>query len=267
VYPNHTAGFGGGAKAALGILGFRSIASLHFRHKSTGWGLESGNNTFRRDLGEIAQLIGLETAVLVVTDADREIVDLACGDVHALHGPFLASAKEAFRAPRPDPGVRVVISNAYPGDLSLTFVQMKAMVPLSLAPPSASRIVIASCDEGLGFHGLFPFMNAPRFHRYRMLPHRVAANLGQPRRLATKGATKVARRIRTRLVRSQPATSGNPAWLYCPSGQSLAALPPEVPGFRMTSSWSEIVDGVTQEQDDATLRTFVYTAAPIQWLG
>jgi nickel-dependent lactate racemase len=266
VYPNHTAGFGGGAKAALGILGFRSIAALHFRHKSLGWGLESNNNTFRRDLGEVARLIGLETGVLVVTNADRQIVDLACGDVHALYSPFLASAKSAFRAPRPDAGVRIVISNAYPGDLSLTFVQMKGMVPLSFAPPSASRIVIASCSEGLGFHGLFPFMNAPRFHRFEMLRHRVAANLNQPRRLATRGASKVARKIRSRPGRSQPAMS-RPVWLYCPSGQALATLPSEVPGFRMTSSWSEIVAGVTREQNnESPLPTWVYTAAPLQWL-
>ena len=38
VYPNYSAGFGGGAKAALGILGFRSIAALHSRHGSIGWG-------------------------------------------------------------------------------------------------------------------------------------------------------------------------------------------------------------------------------------
>ena len=38
IYPNHTAGFGGGSKLALGVLGFRSIATLHYRHRSVGWG-------------------------------------------------------------------------------------------------------------------------------------------------------------------------------------------------------------------------------------
>lgn len=267
VYPNHTAGFGGGAKAALGILGFRSIAALHFRHKSVGWGKESDNNTFRRDLGEIARLIGLETAVLVVVDADRQIVDLACGDVDALHSQFLASTKAGFRAPRPDPAAQIVISNTYPSDLSLTFVQMKGMVPLSLASPNASRIVIGSCSEGLGFHGLFPFMNAASLHRYRMLRHRVAANLNQPRRLATKGTSKVLGKLRSRLAESGQTASGHPTWLYCPSHRSLAALPKNVPGFRITSSWAEIVSAVTHEQYDASpLRTLVYTATPLQWL-
>ncbi len=268
LYPNHTGGFGGGSKAALGILDFRSIAALHFGHESNGWGSYGENDTFRRDLDEIARLIGLETGVLLVIDADRQIVDLACGDIHVLYRGFLASTKDAFRAPRPDPDVRVVVSNAYPNDLSLTFVRMKGTVPLSFTPHQASRIVVASCDEGLGFHGLFPFMNAPRFHREAMLGRRIAANLTKPRRLVRKGATRLAR-MSTRPLRGQPAApSGHPTWLYCPSPGALDKLPPNVPGFRITSSWSEIVDGIAQEQNyDSPLRTFVYAAAPLQWLA
>ena len=267
LYPNHTGGFGGGSKAALGILGFRSIAALHFGHESIGWGSHRRNDTFRRDLDEIARLIGLETGIFAVIDADRQIVDLACGDIHLLYTRFLASTKDAFRAPRPDPGVRIVISNAYPSDLSLTFVRMKGTVPLAFAPNGASRIVVASCNEGLGFHGLFPFMNAPRFHRQRMLRRRIAANLNKPRRLVEKGATRLLR-VPTRGRRGQrSAASEHPTWLYCPSPEALATLPPEIPGFRMTSSWPEIVAGVTGEQnDDSPLRTFVYAAAPLQWL-
>jgi len=267
LYPNYTAGFGGGSKAVLGVLGFRSIAALHFGHPSTGRGAQPPENSFRRDLDEIARLLGLETGVFVVVDADRQIVDLACGDVHALYARRLASTKEAFRAPRPDPGVRLVISNAYPNDLSLTFVRMKGMAPLAAAPRGASRVVVASCSEGLGFHGLFPFMNAPRFHRHRMLRRRVAANLHQPARLAQKVAARLARRIRTGLHPGNGADSeGLPIWLYCPSATAAALLPSEIPGIRVTSSWSEIISAVTAEQhQDPSLRTVVYNAAPLQW--
>ena len=266
VYPNHTGGFGGGSKAALGILGFRSIAALHFGHESVGWGSQVDEDTFRRDLDEIAQLIGLETGVFVVTDASRQVVDLACGDIKQLHTRVRTSAKDAFRAPRPDPGVRIVISNAYPSDLSFTFVKMKGMVPLGLAPRDASRIVVASCPEGLGFHGLFPFLNGPQFHRQEMLRLRLAANLNKPRRLVQKAAARLAPR-RLRRLEQRSASPRHPTWLYCPSPSSLATLPAEIPGFRMTSTWSEVVEGVMSEQNhDASLRTFVYTAAPLQWL-
>jgi nickel-dependent lactate racemase len=269
VYPNHTGGFGGGSKAALGILGLRSIAALHFGHESVGWGSRAANDTFRRDLDEIARLIGLDTAVLVVVDGERQVVDLACGDVHAVYPQFLASSKQGFVAPRPDPGVDVVISNAYPNDLSLTFVRMKGMFPLGLAPPGASRIVVASCIEGLGFHGLFPFMNAPRFHRPRMLAYRLAANRNKPRRVASKVSSRLARQLRGH-DDGRPDAHGSPAhptWLYCPSDAALARLPATIPGIRATSSWSAIVDAVGAEQDHAApLRAAVYTAAPLQWL-
>jgi nickel-dependent lactate racemase len=262
LYPNHTGGFGGGSKAALGILDFRSIAALHFGHESHGWGSLAGSNTFRRDLDEIARLIGLETGVCVVVDANRQVVDLTCGDIHQLYPRFLARTKESFRAPRPDPGVRIVVSNAYPNDLSLTFVRMKGTVPLALAPDGASRVVVASCSEGLGFHGLFPFMNAPRFHRQRMLQRRIAANLNKPRRFARKAGSRL-----TGMRRRATTAPRFPTWLYCPSPREIALLPPEIPGIRVTSSWSEVVDGVSAEQNhDSPLRTFVYAAAPLQWL-
>jgi lactate racemase len=36
IYPNHTAGYGGGSKLALGVLGFRSIRHLHYGHTAAG---------------------------------------------------------------------------------------------------------------------------------------------------------------------------------------------------------------------------------------
>src|SRR5215469_13954033 len=57
IYPNHTAGFGGGSKLALGVLGMRSIMHLHYRHKALGWGMLDADNTFRKDLDEIARAI------------------------------------------------------------------------------------------------------------------------------------------------------------------------------------------------------------------
>src|SRR5205085_6823940 len=120
-------------------------------------------------------------------------------------------------------------------------------VPLSFTPPGASRIVVASCDEGLGYHGLFPFMNAPPSHRRAMLQLRVAASLNKPGRLLSKGTRRLVRMT----ARSRPssASPGHPTWLFCPSREALDKLPATVPGYRMTSSWSEVVEGVSAEQN------------------
>ncbi len=262
VYPNYTAGFGGGSKLALGVLGFRSIAALHFGHASMGWGKPGGRNDFRRDLDEIAQRIGLGTIVSLLLDGDREVVGVHCGDPRGCYAEACRSAQEAFCAPPPEEHADVVIANAYPNDLSLTFARMKGMAPLWRAPAGASRIAVASCGEGLGFHGLFPFLNAPRYHRQRMLALRARVLLGRPRLLAQKVYRRLCRRGGTR-----PAPR-HPIWLYRPDAAHAPSLPAEIPGIRVTSSWEQVLEAVRREQGGRdALRATVYTCAPLQWFG
>src|SRR5581483_10441369 len=230
VYPNQTAGFGGGAKLALGVLGFRSMASLHHRHASFGWGGVDGKSGFRRDLEEIAERIGLETTVGLLLDGERAIVDLCCGETREAHAALVAR-RERFRAPRPAADTHVVIANAYPNDLSLTFVRMKGLVPLAHAPAGASRVAVASCPEGLGFHGLFPFLNAPRHHRERMLLLRLPMLAPRPGELVAKVLRRVARELRTRVGGRRPAPA-RPVWVYRPSlDRPMGALPADIPGM------------------------------------
>jgi nickel-dependent lactate racemase len=268
LYPNHTAGFGGGSKLALGVLGFRSIATLHFKHQSVGWGAPNSLSSFRRDLDEIARLIGLNTTLSLLLNAEREVVEVRCGSHRAYYPDLLASARGAYRAPFPDDRTNVVISNAYPSDLSLTFARMKAFHLLDAAPPHASRIAIASCSEGLGFHALFPFMNAPKYHRQRMMAMRARMLLGEPGVLCQKVFARLARQLGFRRGASAPT---KPIWLFRPGGAGTPrgpALPAKIPGIRVASSWDEVVESVSHEQGDrSALRVVVYGCASMQWLG
>ena len=101
VYPNWTAGFGGGAKLALGVLGFETIAALHLGHQSMGWGTPNSRSDFRRDLDEIARMIGLRTSVSLVVNGDREVVEVFCGDTWVSHSSAERLVCEGFRAPAP----------------------------------------------------------------------------------------------------------------------------------------------------------------------
>jgi nickel-dependent lactate racemase len=260
LYPNHTGGFGGGSKLALGVLGFRSIASLHFRHGAEGWGNANMRSAFRRDLDEIAQMVGLKTTLSVCIDADRNIVALTCGDQHAYFADLVERQKDAYRAPSPSNPARVVISNAYPMDLSLTFARMKGMLPLRHATPDSSRIAIASCVEGQGVHGLYPYMNAPSDHRRRTLSVRLPIEARRPRSVARKLAGRLSRRMA-----SEPQRK--PIWLYCTDGDRLDSLVMAPGEFRATSSWDEVVDGVTREQGGDEVEAVVYQCAPLQWLA
>src|SRR5204862_4953702 len=171
VYPQHTAGFGGGSKLALGVLGRRSIAHLHLAHAGVDGSYEVDNG-FRRDLDEIADLIGLRTVVSVHVDAEREVVRVVSGDWRAHYRDSVRFSREAYAAPGPG-DADVVVASAYPMDVSLTFMRSKGMIPLFQARPGASRVVIAACPEGVGHHGLYPFAVVPRWHREEMLVRRL----------------------------------------------------------------------------------------------
>jgi nickel-dependent lactate racemase len=268
VYPNHTAGFGGGTKLALGVLAYRSIANLHFRHAEVGWGSGSRDviaSSFRRDLDEIARTIGLSTSVLLHLNADRDPVRIVCGDPNAIYPDAVAFSRRVYEAPPPE-GADVVIANAYPNDLSITFVRAKGLAALDCAPPTASRIALAALSEGVGFHGLFPFLEAPRFHQVRGLLMRLMMLRHQPGDLTGKAARRIMRTLRARRVDAAAPPTRHPVLVHRPI-DGAATLPPHLPGFRLASSWGDVVDAVTREQGGRTnLRAVVYPCGPLQWL-
>jgi nickel-dependent lactate racemase len=261
IAPNQTAGFGGGSKLALGVLGFRSIAGLHFGHQAAGWGTPSEGLDFRRDLDEIAHLIRLRSVVSVLIDGNRDVVDVRCGDPDVYYRDFLAMAMELGRAPSPGASFDVVIANTYPNDQSLTFARMKGFAPLRRAPAASSKIAIAACPEGLGFHGLFPFQNPPAHHARRMRALQLRILVRNPRLLFDK--------VRHRAMRRTTAVSGGgTVWLFRPAPAGAASLPAGVPGITITRSWSDVLGAVSREQggrDD--LRAAVYSTASLQWLA
>jgi nickel-dependent lactate racemase len=272
IYPNYTAGFGGGSKLALGVLGKRSIMNLHYRHEEMGWG-SSEESELRRDLNEIAQMIHLNTMIYLHVDSDRQVVRASCGDPFRQYKEELAFSLQAFRAPIPD-DADVVISNAYPNDLSLTFVKMKGITPLLQCGLRSSRIVIASCSEGIGHHGLFPFMNLPRFHRARALAQRVSVM--KPGELVDRIMLRLHRSLQAkfnlnrgsqRASREKAGAKKNPVWLYR-TGTYPEPLPSRIPfQIAATSSWSDIVQAVQREQPGKkNLKVLLYTCAPLQWL-
>jgi hypothetical protein len=54
-------------------------------------------------------------------------------------------------------------------DLSLTFLRSKAITPLLRAARDSSRVLIAGCPEGVGRHGLYPFLDRSPAARLRHL--------------------------------------------------------------------------------------------------
>jgi lactate racemase len=257
LYPNHTAGFGGGSKLVLGTLGSRSITHLHAHHE-VGWG-GAPDSDLRRDLDEIARLVQMRAMITLQVDADRRIVRMHCGDHFVYYQEAVAFCRTAYSVDAPE-GAEVVISNTYPNDLSLTFARMKGMAPLyDWAPPGATRIAVAACAEGMGRHNLFPLASFPDTVWFRAVARRASVmRFGE---VAKKLARRIARPVRPQTAAASPRP---PILLYCTGDKSLRC---SLPDIRIACSWECILQSIVREQGNKKrLKVFVYPCAPLQFL-
>jgi hypothetical protein len=149
-------------------------------------------------------------------------------------------------------------------------MRSKGIIPLLWTAPGASRIMVAACSEGVGYHGLYPFANEPRYQRQRHLLRRLS--VVPPRAIPREVAGRAARRLRSvsrRLLDARPKQSASPAHpirLYCP-GLGWDSLPAHIPGMVRAATWPEVIDRVRAEQGGRdSLRLVVYPCAPLQVL-
>lgn len=265
IYPQHTVGFGGGAKIVLGILGRPSIERLHVRHQGVE-GRHDVMSSFRSDVTEMAALVGLEVSVGAMVDARRQLIWLRSGDPQQYFPDGCADAIRFFSAPLPG-DADVVISNAYPMDLSATFVRSKGVVPLMHAKPGASRVLIGAASEGLGHHGLFPLVPGRGGALRQIL--RTARNVPRSEvpRLAGRRLVHATRRSLGALSRPREhaTTTELRQILFHPT--SGVDLPPTVAGMRTEPSWERMVGIIEREQAQlARIRAVVYPCSPLQVL-
>ena len=262
IYPQFTTGFGGGSKLALGALASSSIAALHYRHSSVD-GSYAIENDFRRDLDEIARLVGLRWSLSMHVDAARQPVRVACGDHERYYADEVAFARHAFAAPLAG-DANVVIANAYPVDVSLTFARSKGVIPLLHAAPTASRVLIAACPERVGLHTLFPFVHAPSLHRQRHLvrmvryrPRTAAAQvIWRARAFAARGVA----------IGSPAPPARRPISLFVPGGEPRS-LPESIPDMKPLYTWADVLERVSAEQGRSrSLKVAIYPCAPLHVL-
>jgi lactate racemase len=260
VYPQHSTGFGGGSKLAIGVLGRASISRLHFGHDSME-GRYDVDNDFRGDLAEIARMIGLRWTVMVHVNARRQIVRVVAGDPEQAYPAAAAFSRERFRAPLPH-DADVVIANAYPMDTSATFMRSKGIIPLLHAPVGASRVLMAACPEGIGHHGLFPIRPPSG------LVPRVMRRLEMTRARGWREVLRLARSVARRPFRTRvaaPATPQRLPILMYQTTDPLVPLPDSLPGMQVVGTWPDVIETIRQQQSGTLgLRVVVYSCAPLQ---
>lgn len=233
IYPQHTTGFGGGGKLALGVCGRRTIMELHTKHGSMG-GTYNTNNDFRRDVTEIARLIRLNTIATLHIDSFSNVVRAVSGDYLKYYDEAAEFSRRAYDAPAADDSCDVVIANAYPLDTSFTFMR-KGYKALYSAPRSCVKIMIASASEGVGVHGLFQFIDPSPWSRLR----NTLVRLRNVRKRSIP--LKLWRRIAERFARNQPSVTAE---------EKVTALPPN---SRHLYVWRTDPDVDIQPIDDLTV--------------
>jgi nickel-dependent lactate racemase len=264
VYPQHTVGLGGGAKTILGVLGRSSIERLHYRHQGVGGRLETTND-FRRDVAEMASMVGMKVAVGAMVDARRRIVWLQSGDPANWFPNAREAALRMFSAPLPG-AASVVIANSYPMDLSATFVRSKGIIPLTHAAVGASRVLIGAASEGIGYHGLYP-LEVGRLGAARHVM-RVVRNV--PRRavpgLVVRGLARTAKRALRPTAGAVAANADRRQIIFHPTA-APSNLPPTISGMATVPDWGTVIRMVEAQQgSDQLIRAVVYPCSPLQVL-
>ncbi len=261
VYPQHSTGFGGGGKLALGVLGRKSIKHLHFGHPAVG-GNYNIDNDFRRDVTEIAQMIGLRTIYTVHINAHMQIVNIMAGDYTVYYDDAARFSKEMYRAPAPD-DADVVIANGYPSDVSYTFMR-KANKPILCAPPAATRIMIGSNHGGLGHHGLYPQGRSARRLEYKELWDRVS--IMEPKVIAKKIFKNLFARKKKKTTTNEAVQASPPVnstlWVYTPPGGCID-LPP-MNGVKVVDDWNRVLEVIRKDHDKDRIRVRIYPCASLQ---
>lgn len=269
VYPQHTTGFGGGGKLALGICGRQTIMGLHYKHKSME-GRYDTDNDFRKDVCEVAAMIGLDSSVTLHIDAFSNVVNVLFGAHAQYYDAAAAFSKDMYTAPVAT-DADLVVANAYPLDTSFTFMR-KGYKPLYTAPQKAVRVMIAAAHEGIGVHGLFQHINPSRLTKLHNLYLR-ALSLG-PRAVAKKVLTRVARKIlphqkteqapKERVTVLPPNTEHLYVWRTDPAGETI----PPIDDLTMSNDWHALLQTIRQKhfQGKDSVKVCVYPCAPIQCL-
>lgn len=148
IYPHDEAGFSGGAKILIGVLGLRTLSLFHRKFTESGRGREI-ETLFRNEVESFADLTGIDFSVNVVVNQEKEVHKVWCGNFRTAFREAAIYAKRCLGVDLA-PDADVVISNAYPFDTSLSVVG-KSEWPFKYARKNAKRIVVASPSSLVDF--------------------------------------------------------------------------------------------------------------------
>lgn len=154
---HYYAGYTGGRKSILpGISSLKSIQKNHSNliHPDAITGNLDGN-VIHVDMTEAAEKANVDFSISVVLDSDKEIVEIATGNIFASFETCVKKVDELFKVYVDKPADIVLVSSGgFPKDINLYQAQKAIEQAQTIVKPGGQLIVIAECRDGIG-HKVF----------------------------------------------------------------------------------------------------------------
>ena len=154
---HYYAGYTGGRKSILpGISSLRSIQKNHSNliHPDAVTGNLNGN-VIHVDMNEAAEKAKVDFSISVVLDSNKEIVEIATGNIFSSFEACVKKVDEMFKV-YVDKAADIVLvsSGGFPKDINLYQAQKAIEQAQTIVKPGGQLIVIAECRDGIG-HKVF----------------------------------------------------------------------------------------------------------------
>ena len=206
IEPHHFAGFSGGYKtAAIGLAGRATITANHtmLAHPDARIA-EITANPLRKDIDEIGAALGVQFALNVILNGDKDIIHAVSGSPTGVLRDGVPLSREACQIPNPGGRYDLVIASAGGAPKDINFYQaQKALSHASLfARDGGVVILVAECKEGTGSLSYEEFMQDvhttaevfQKFHQqgFRVGPHKAFQVAREAARLSIIMVSKIA---------------------------------------------------------------------------
>lgn len=250
IYPHASAGFSGGSKIIMpGVCGIETVRYMHNYLKGANKRGGSLQNDLRLESEELASKIGLDFIVNVVLNQKREIAGLFVGDKILAHRQGVKFATELYTISQVK-DADIIVSDMYPFDTSLQFVPSRGFWLLMNGKDKGSKVAIAACPMGVGYHGLSPISMSPSsrlLHRLKYLQLKEFLHLIS----RIKALKKILMRRRLEFMMLSP-------------GITREELKTVFPKASLFSTWNEILDQLEFRHRNLPVRVAVYTCSPLK---
>lgn len=160
VEPHFFAGFSGGPKmAAPGLAGLETVMTLHdaahIGSLNATWGITEGNPV-HDDVREIARMTGVDFAIDVTLNRDKEITGVFAGNLFEEHAQACSVAKKTAMQAIGEPFDVVLTTNSgFPLDQNLYQAVKGMSAAAKVVKPGGTIICASECRDGIPDHGSY----------------------------------------------------------------------------------------------------------------